>query len=310
MEELTTEKQNDSLVNTTNSKYQIFISYRRMDTSAQTHTLYRDLRRDFGRIVFRDVEEQNKGARLKKILSVVENAKVVLVVVGSKWSDIASEKKRSNEQDWVLDELKGAERRGIPACAVLVNGAEVPDVENLPESLRGIFRGPDAFNALLLRESDWDSDLIGIEEFLRPYVKVRSPLRNALALAASLIVGALFLFWNSSSDGPCGVPVGDWLSDVYITEPHDPQVAFSRRMPIPKEQPYLEILDKAGNRLARSEPIEISELEDSVKSDAKKLIRFRYEGARRPDHSLIYGARLHCSVTGEAISTIKENRNE
>lgn len=112
---------------------QIFISYRREDSAAITGRIYDRLVQKFGReAVFKDVDSMPLGVNFRKRLdALVSECAVVLVVIGDRWIE-----RLDDPRDFVRIEVESALHRDIPVVPLLVQDAQLPPEESLPEMLR------------------------------------------------------------------------------------------------------------------------------------------------------------------------------
>lgn len=151
----------------------VFISYRRDDTEGQAGRIFEELRRRLGEDrVFMDVTGIAPGVDFRKeIERAVSGCDVLLAVVGRSWLsavDARGEKRLSDPKDFVRMETAAALRRDIPVIPVLVQGADMPSAEDLPEDLREFaFR-----NAVELRHKRWDDDIASLVEVLQQLASV------------------------------------------------------------------------------------------------------------------------------------------
>ena len=139
----------------------IFLSYRRDDSSAYAGRLYDYLVGRFGEDnVFIDIDSIEPGVDFADALEkTLTKCDTVLVVIGRSWlSTVGRDGKRRLESpnDFVRFEvaraLASGTRRIIP---VLVGGAQVPDAEELPESLAMLTRR----QAFELSDHRWSFDV-------------------------------------------------------------------------------------------------------------------------------------------------------
>jgi hypothetical protein len=119
----------------------VFVSYRRKDASAITGWMYERLSRRYGGSVFRDIDsiavaENFRGA----IGKALRDCDIVIAVIGPAWLGIASDGKRriDNDRDWVRAEIELSLQLGIPIIPVLVERAEMPATQELPDSLKDL----------------------------------------------------------------------------------------------------------------------------------------------------------------------------
>lgn len=132
-----TQKQNLS----NQSRFDIFISYRRQDTAMAAGRIHDFLKRHFdGGTIFRDVEQISPGSRFPEtIKNALASSKAMLVVIGEKWLAIADEYGRrriDNPNDWVRLEIKTALEREILIIPILMTGVQMPAKEALPDDLQ------------------------------------------------------------------------------------------------------------------------------------------------------------------------------
>jgi serine/threonine-protein kinase len=122
-----------------NSQTKVFISYRREDTKAISRLIYETLRRRFGeRQIFFDIDSIPPGEDFVDYLGQqVAQCNVMLAVIGDRW---LSSGKIFHADDFVHVELRAALERGIPIMPIFADGAKVPQLEDVPESLHPLLR--------------------------------------------------------------------------------------------------------------------------------------------------------------------------
>ncbi|HTC05084.1 MAG TPA: toll/interleukin-1 receptor domain-containing protein [Xanthobacteraceae bacterium] len=119
----------------------VFISYRRDDSSGSTGRLHDRLEREFGRdLLFMDVDAAIPlGVNFVKILrEEVAKCDVLLAVVGPNWlnaRDDKGDRRLDNPSDFVRIEIAAALQRDIPVIPILLDGAKIPKIEQLPDEL-------------------------------------------------------------------------------------------------------------------------------------------------------------------------------
>lgn len=128
----------------------IAISYRREDSTPVAGRLHDRLQADFGKgNVFMDFDSIPYGVDFREqIRQTLKRAKVVIAVIGPTWLGGRGKGNRriDDPADFVRLEIAIALQRGIPVIPVLIEGTTMPQVDNLPEDLKGLaFR-----NALIL----------------------------------------------------------------------------------------------------------------------------------------------------------------
>lgn len=117
---------------------QIFICYRREDTAGVVGRIYDRLVQRFGKdTIFKDVDSLPLGRDFRRhIDSVVSECCVALVVVGDRWIGASGASRLDDPRDYVRIEIETALKRDIPVIPILVQNAELPPDESLPDSLK------------------------------------------------------------------------------------------------------------------------------------------------------------------------------
>ena len=153
----------------------IFISYRRNDAEGQAGRLYDDLVKQFGEnAVFMDVVGIEVGRDFRLAIDKhVASCTVLLALIGTDWADArdADGKRRLDDvNDFVRLEISSALKRDIPVIPVLVRGAKMPRLEQLPLDCQELcYR-----NGVELTHARWDSDADILIKALGAYVKAES----------------------------------------------------------------------------------------------------------------------------------------
>ena len=164
----------------------IFISYRRDDTEGYAGRLFRDLRERFGKdAVFMDVAGIDPGRDFRRVIEEqVASCGVLLALIGKAWLTVADEagKRRLDDpNDFVRLETASALKRDIPVVPVLVQQAEMPRAEHLPDGLKDLaFR-----NSVELTHARWESDVELLIAALSRYVDPAKPIATASAPAVT-----------------------------------------------------------------------------------------------------------------------------
>src|SRR6516164_6675547 len=119
----------------------IFISYRRDEAGHAAGRLVDHLSRTFSPDqLFFDIDNIEPGLEFKKEISKrVEACDVLLALIGPKWlstSDDRGARRLDNPNDFVRLEIETALARDIRVVPLLIDGARMPQPEDLPESLR------------------------------------------------------------------------------------------------------------------------------------------------------------------------------
>ena len=123
----------------------IFISYRREETAAYAGRLYDRLSDHFGEDrVFMDVDSIAIGVDFAEaVIEAVSGCDILLALIGQDWATIADSKGRrrlDNPDDFVRIEIEAALHRDIRVVPLLVDGASLPQADDLPSSLQPLTR--------------------------------------------------------------------------------------------------------------------------------------------------------------------------
>jgi hypothetical protein len=154
----------------------IFICYRRDDASGHAGRLRDALSDQFGAAeIFRDIETIGPGDDFVQAMSrAIASCGVFLAIIGRHWVGAAAPdgtRRLDDPEDHVRGEIAEALKRGVRVIPVLVQGARMPRVRELPESLKGLA----ARNALALDDEGWESDV----------QRLAAAIRRALPAATS-----------------------------------------------------------------------------------------------------------------------------
>jgi hypothetical protein len=116
----------------------VFISYRRDDVGGHAGRVYDRLKGDFGPdLLFMDVDAIPLGDNFVKVLNdEVSKCDVLLAIIGRGWLSKRGKRRLDNPHDFVRIEIATALKRGIAVIPILVDGARVPKMEQLPDDLK------------------------------------------------------------------------------------------------------------------------------------------------------------------------------
>jgi hypothetical protein len=125
---------------TQRSATRIFVSYRRADAAYPAGWLFDRLVDHYGDDhVFRDVDSIPLGDDfVKEITAAVGSCAVLLTVIGAQWLTAVGEggqRRLDDPTDFVRLEIEVAFAHGVRVIPVLVDGARMPNVTELPASL-------------------------------------------------------------------------------------------------------------------------------------------------------------------------------
>ena len=151
----------------------IFVSYRRQESAHLAGRLYDRLASRFGEgQVFIDVDTIEPGVDFaEEIFRAVAACTVLLAIIGPDWlaaADERGDRRLDDPDDIVRLEIEAALARDVRVIPILVEGADMPERPDLPESLAGLARR----NALHIRHDSFRSDagrlVTAIERILAP----------------------------------------------------------------------------------------------------------------------------------------------
>jgi hypothetical protein len=118
----------------------IFISYRREDSQDVTDRIREHLARNYSAPeIFMDIDSIPGGVDFKQALEeAMSQCDVVLVIIGPKWTTIRNERdsiRLSDPDDFVRSEVESALQHAKVVIPLLVGGAQMPHVSELPPSM-------------------------------------------------------------------------------------------------------------------------------------------------------------------------------
>ena len=172
----------------------IFISYRRSDTGSEAGRLRTSLVQHFGgEQIFRDKDNIPPGVNWREeVRQALSGDTIVLALIGKAWvtaTDDAGQRIIDSSQSNNRLELETALREHLRTIPVLVEGAQVPKPNELPDVLRELL----SRNAVRLRDDDWDTDVRKIIEAVekpRRWLARPMPWVAAVALVVLVVVTA------------------------------------------------------------------------------------------------------------------------
>ena len=138
---------------------QIFISYRRADTSWAVTSLHNSLLRHFPENqIFRDIDTIPPGEDFVDVLEeAVSKCDVLIAVIGKDWLGFTNkrgERALDNPSDFVRIEIATALKRKIRVIPVLIDNTIMPSADELPDDLKPLARR----NAVELSNHRFNSD--------------------------------------------------------------------------------------------------------------------------------------------------------
>jgi len=136
----------------------IFICYRREDSSGHAGRLYDRLGARFGNDVFMDIDAIGPGVEYARLIDeTIDTVEAVIVVIGQQWlstADPDGSRRLEDPEDLVRQEISAALARDVLVIPVLVQGAVLPEPEDLPTELAGLAR----HNAFEVSDARWNYD--------------------------------------------------------------------------------------------------------------------------------------------------------
>ncbi|MEO8051560.1 MAG: toll/interleukin-1 receptor domain-containing protein [Acidobacteriota bacterium] len=170
----------------------IFISYRREDTSGYAGRLYDQISSHFGPDhVFMDVADLEPGTDFVETIDAkVSTCDALIVLIGKNWLTIRDEQNQVRLRkagDFVSIEIAAALNRNVEVIPVLVGGGKMPLQRDLPESLQPLCRR----QALELSDVHFTRDMGDLIEALKRPASTRvvpSPNWRKSTLAASISI--------------------------------------------------------------------------------------------------------------------------
>ena len=118
-----------------------FLCYRRVDSENITGRIFDRLESKFGKgHVFKDVNSIPFGADFMTFIGEeIARSQVLIAIIGKEWldaSDGEGNRRLDDPQDYVKLEIETALKQGIQVIPLLVNGAEMPEADELPKGIK------------------------------------------------------------------------------------------------------------------------------------------------------------------------------
>ena len=137
----------------------VFISYRRQESSGLAGRLYDRLAAHLGQDqIFMDVDRIELGVDFAEVITqAVSACEVLLAVIGPTWltaTDQEGRRRLEDPDDIVHLEIAAALERDVRVIPILVEGAQMPRRQELPDTLEKLARR----NALSVRHESFHTD--------------------------------------------------------------------------------------------------------------------------------------------------------
>ncbi len=180
---------------------EIFISYRRDDSSGHAGRLFDCMRERFGdEAVFMDVTDIRPGVDFAVALDgALSSCRVVLVVIGTQWltsTDATGRRRLEDPDDHLRIEIVQALRRNVHVIPVLVRGAAMPRERDLPEDLQPLARR----QAHEVSDSRWSYDTDQLLRIVQNNVGERDRGDGRTRSGQTTIAGAAGEQWSRNPD--------------------------------------------------------------------------------------------------------------
>jgi hypothetical protein len=138
----------------------LFVCYRRDDTQDVTGRLHDRLAETYGfDRVFMDIDSVPLGIDfVDHVAAQISSCAAVVVMIGRQWLKVKDKRRRrrlDNDDDLVRVEIAAALQQKIPVIPVLVQDAEMPAADELPENIRPLARR----NGISLSAIRWRTDV-------------------------------------------------------------------------------------------------------------------------------------------------------
>lgn len=175
----------------------IFICYRREDSAGHAGRLYDRLRAQFGDDVFMDIAGVGPGVDYAELIAeTIDSVEAVIVVIGRHWLDADDgdgRRRLDAPDDLVRHEISEALARQVLVIPLLVQGALLPEPDELPPELRGLARR----NAFEVSDARWGYDTDRLVRTLEERLGHRRSRAKAPSVSAPTILtvtGSLLVF--------------------------------------------------------------------------------------------------------------------
>jgi hypothetical protein len=240
------------------AKKNIFISYRVSDTAGETGRLVDSLKQHFSEDqIFIDIEKIEPGVDFTEaIAKSLGSCDVLLAIIGPNWQGFnpsTNTHRIKNADDWVRLEISTALQRNIRVVPVLVDGAELPSSEVLPDDLQPLLKR----QAHEISNKRWKYDTEELIKFLvrsvgiTPKYQKQEPVKrevswwaknNTWVIIGAVVIVALILIASLSNqnnaDPASGYTPPSQTSDPLTPAVNDPVVENEEPPGVTTEKTY------------------------------------------------------------------------
>src|SRR5690606_14157458 len=136
--------------------------------------------------IFMDIDKIEPGVDFTDAIShSLECCDVMLAIIGPRWmGEIGQSSRIKNDDDWVRLEIATAIKRNIRVVPVLVDGAELPTAEELPEDLQSLLKR----QAYEISNKRWRYDTEELIKFLENNDGVMSRCKDIINQANKIVI--------------------------------------------------------------------------------------------------------------------------
>jgi hypothetical protein len=239
----------------------IFICYRRADAEGWAGRLSDSLKTELGNVnIFRDIDDIPPGVEFDTYINeAVGSCDVLIALIGPHWLTIKDKKgirRLDDPADFIPLEILTALKRNVRVIPALVGGAQMPEMDQLPEGIKALARR----QAYELSDARWADDTRKLAQVLGPIVKRQHSLSRNRKIAVTALVALLVI-----GSGAFGFKL--WK---------DRQAEIARQAEEKVEKERLAALKAADERQAELER-QRQEEEQKRQADADRLARDREE---------------------------------
>ncbi|WP_147202352.1 pentapeptide repeat-containing protein [Segetibacter aerophilus] len=156
---------------------EIFISYRRKDTGGYAGRLFDYLKKEYGaeNVLF-DIEVDATVEELRSwVKRVIPRSAVVIILIGENWLENSFKRRRLDEKDDIVClEIELAIKNEVPLIPLLVDGANFPNISELPQSIQKIA----LYKGYEINNSFWKAKFQVLIHAISSIIKNHTPIIN------------------------------------------------------------------------------------------------------------------------------------